>query len=801
MKALHKDIFREIKKSFGRFFSIFAIVFIGVAFFSGVNSSSYIMKYSADKYYDEYNFMDFRLLSKDGFTIEEVEKIKNTKGVLGVHATNTIDVLTNSKSKPLTLRLHGISLENSNDNNNINKPLLKEGRYPENSGECLVEVTTMKEAPYEIGDTIRVHSGTDMDINYSLKTDTYKVVGIVNSPYYLSYEKGTTTIGDGIIDYFCIIPDEDFNFNICNEVFVTVNGAKKFNSYEKEYFNEVNKVKERLEKISDYTVLDRTYNYSYSDYESAADKIDAISKVFPVFFLLVAALVCLTTITRMLDEQRGNIGILKALGYSKVSIVSKFLIYTSVATVLGVVLGLALGMVLFPTVIYNAWRIMYSMPEVQLCFLPELCIGIGILFILITNLTAYLVCYKELFETPSLLMRPKAPKLGKKIFFERIKFIWKKLSFSKKVTVRNIFRYKKRFVMTVVGIAGCTSLLLAGFGIMDSIKTIGNTQFKELFKFNYEAASSIEITEELIDKYKTNDSIKDLTAVSKINKSISNKNLSYDIALYVISDIDKFDDFFTLRNRITGEKIDIKKEGIIISEKTSNDLKVNVGDKVKLSSSENKTIEVKVAGITENYIDNYGYLTAKLYSELFNESIINNRLLLKIKENSKTDNIVISINGEDGIVSMIPYSKILDNFNDLIVSLNYIVIVLIISAGALAFVVLYNLTNINISERIREIATIKVLGFYDKEVSSYVYRENIILTIIGTFFGCLLGIVLHRFIMVNLDLDTVMFGRNIKGISFAYSILLTLGFSLIVNFVMYFKLRKIPMVESLKSIE
>ena len=811
LKPLGKDTFREIKKSLGRFISIFAIVFIGVAFFAGVKASAPDMKYTADKYYDDNNLMDFKILSNTGFTDSDVEKIQNIRGVNGVFKTYSMDVITKNNSATSVLKVHALPIDNINkeDENYINRPVLIEGRLPEKSGECVVEKAKIYSSSYKINDKIKIESGTATDILNVMKNNEYTVVGTVTSPYYLSFEKGSSSIGDGKIRDFIMVPQSDFKLPVYTEVFATVKGAKELNSYEDEYFELTDKVKTAIQDLNkeNYHVLDRKSHYSYVDYGNAADKVDAIAQVFPLFFFIVAALVCLTTMTRMVDEQRGNIGLLKALGYGKWKIASKYVIYASIASFTGSILGLIVGMILFPTVVFESWNSMYTLPKIQFELQLPLALGATSISVLITTLAAFLACYSELVETPSLLLRPKPPKNGKRIFLERLGFFWNRLTFTHKVTARNLFRYKKRFMMTVIGISGCTALLLAGFGIRDSIKTVADTQFGELIKYDLEV--TLKNTSTLDDKDKVFNLLNQDSRITNIMKIASLKgeatlgDESKSVNIVIPSDPNKYKEFFTFRSRGNNKEQILNDDGVIISEKLSKDLKVKIGDEIVVNKGDGTNKNVVISGIIENYLGNYVFISPNYYKEIFEiEPESNNLIMMDNNLNSEElSSLESDLNSESVINSIYSYHSISENFNDSIGSLIYVIIVLIISAGALAFVVLYNLSNVNISERLREIATIKVLGFYDNEVSAYIYRENIILTVIGALVGSLLGIALHRFIMVTVDLEDVMFGRNINYLSFIYGFVLTIGFSLMVNFVMHHKLKKIAMVESLKSVE
>lgn len=1078
--ALRKDILREIKKSLGRFLSIFAIVAIGVAFFAGVKASVPIMKGSADKYFDDYNLMDLKLQSSLGMSEEDAKAIKQIDGVEGVYASYSIDAITTLESYQKVIKVMSFPLGASVDDvNYINQMKLINGRLPEKENECTIESGKIITSGLQIGDQITLSSGTQEELGDSLKNTTYTIVGEVTTPYYLSHEKGSSTIGSGTIDNFIYIPDTNFTMSVYTELYVTIKGAKEYNSYDDAYFDAIDKVKtavstlgedradlrfqeiktEALQKIKDgrveyeaneklyqeeiakakaqlsnahdqaligqatlnanklsteqmfaqkeeeikqseaqisqlqtqyqvlktqleeqktqvdaqfsnlqkqiseaqdkikdidqqiadvdaqlkdpsltalerqlleekkknleYTkqftqptltllqqqmtalqnamntgmaqlevletqinnakaqletgkqqladakasaqsqfaqaqeqidsgtsqvvsgqtelakqekdgaaklleakekldkseadiqametpqwyVLDRHSHYSYMDYGSAADRMGGISKVFPLFFFLVAALVCLTTMTRMVDEQRQEIGTLKALGYAKGYIAMKYIAYAGLASIFGGIFGAIAGMLIFPAVIYNAWNIMYSLPSVHL----QLQVGLGVLAIflvsMITIAAAFFAVYKELMEVPSQLMRPKAPKNGKKILLERIPFLWKHFNFIYKVTARNIFRYKKRFFMTVIGISGCTALLVAGFGIQDSIGEIVVLQYGTINQYDvsmtYQAEATLSQREDAMDVFLKDHRVEDAMGIGTYHGFYEDKGEDKGVTLYVPSDLTKFQDFVTLRTRKGHEELTLNNDGAIITEKLASLKDVGIGDSIAIDNGDGTKKDIKITGICENYVGHAIYMTPSYYKSVYRISAKDTELLGKLTTTDKAQEA--SLGNEfmklESIDSVVFYSGIADSFADTVSSLSFVVVVLIISAGMLAFVVLYNLTNVNVSERLREIATIKVLGFYDKEVSSYVYRENIFLTLIGSLVGLVLGTLLHSMIMNLAEMDNVMFGRNIYPISYVYSVLITMSFSIIVNLVMYRKLKKIPMVESLKSIE
>ncbi|NKF05517.1 ABC transporter permease [Clostridium gasigenes] len=809
--ALLKDTFREIKKSFGRFVSIFAIVTLGVAFFAGIKAAAPDMRITADKYYDDYNFMDLRLLSTLGFNENDIDKIKKYGNIEGIFPTSSMDVLTTINNNELVLKIHAIPKNNlSNDNKDyINRPKIVEGRLPENPGECVIGKGDIREADVKIGSKLKITSGTNDDISKSFKIDEFQVVGIVETPYYLTFEKGTSNIGNGRVSNFIMVSEKDMEIDCYKEVLITIKDAKKLNSFNKKYEDFILPSKNSLEDIgeSKWYVLDRNSNYSFVDYDGSADRVSAIAQVFPLFFFLVAALVCLTTMTRMVDEQRINIGTLKALGYSKLAIASKYILYAAFASIGGSIAGIAIGFTVFPIVIVDAYSMLYTLPPVILKF-DVLYASIATLSaVLITTLAAFLACNKELIEMPSLLMRPKAPKEGKRILLERIPFIWNRFNFSKKVTARNIFRYKKRFFMTVIGIAGCTALLLAGFGIKDSIEAIVEKQFGEVYKYNmtigFDSNTDMQNQEEIIKEVSKNGEITDYTSIKTKNVDVSSDEATEAVTIIVPKYKNEFNNFIDLKSRKNKEEVEIQEDGIILTEKAAKQLKVRIGDTIYIDKEENEKVPVKIRGISEQYVMNYVYMTDNLYEKIFKEEIKFNKMFAILADKSKEseDKLSKDILKESKVTSVSFNSLSENSFKETISSLNYVVLIMIISAGALAFVVLYNLTNVNISERIREIATIKVLGFYDNEVSAYVYRENFVLTFIGTLTGLGLGVLLHKFIMITAEPDNMMFGRNIDFMSFLYASILTLAFASIVNFVMYFKLKKTPMVESLKSVD
>lgn len=1079
-KALNKDIIRDILKSKGRYFSIMIIVALGVAFFSGIKISPIVMRETVDSYYDKYNFMDIELISTLGLTDNDVKSIKNLENVKGVFPAYSMDVISNLNNQDRVLKIHSFPTKNNNDENYINKLKLIKGRLPKKTGECVVLKPKYDHLNLSIGKNIKVDTGTDEKIDEKLKTNKYKIVGIVQSPSYLSFDFGNSSIGSGNVDGVMIVPQEDFKLDAYTEMYITANGAKEKVSFYPEYKETVKRAENQIESISEkridaryeevvkdateelnkskkeyndkkkettdkiknaekelengkkeiknaksklkaekinvknqikngkkkllnaekelengrekykssrkefiskkekvssqitnaenqlkplkekinstksdisnlenqlnnpniseeeknniieriygykailsnlesqynegnkkinsiknelknaenqlykaklkldkserkikseknklvsmeekaklefkkaeeeiiknekkiedneikfknskekaknefakaekklkdaedeikkiekpeWYILNRDKQYSSAEYAGCADSIDALASIFPIFFVLVAALVALTTMTRMVDEQRINIGTLRALGYNSKMIAKKYIIYAMSASSIGSILGLIIGYTVFPIIIYNSYAIMYTVPKVNLKFDLLISILSIVTSIFVTTFTAYIACRKELIETPAILMRPKAPKKGKRILLEKIGFIWNKIGFIWKVTLRNIFRYKKRFLMTVLGISGCTALILTGFGIRDSIRMIVDVQFGELNKYSmttsFDSDEKIENINKLKSFIKEENGIKEIGMFNNQNAKVMINNKEKEVTIIVPEDKSNFEKFITLRDRKEHKPINLKDNGVVISEKAARNLNAKIGDSIKILNENDVTAKAKIIGISENYVNHYIYMTNNYYKKLFNRKADINRVYgitdekITIKEEDKIAKNIMDSTCANGTVFT---TGIKDGFSDTIKSLNYVVILMIVSAGALAFVVLYNLSNVNISERIREIATIKVLGFYDKEVSAYIYRENVILTLIGAFVGLGLGKLLHQFIMITVEVENMMFGRIINPLSYLASFVLTIIMGVIVNIVMNRKLKKVKMVESLKSVD
>lgn len=1091
-KAIRKDFYLEIRKSVNRFLSIFLIVALGVAFFSGIRASEPDMQLSADKYFDEFNLMDIRVISTYGLTHEDLEKIKDVNGIKEVQGVYTYDVLSETKEDQMVLKLQSFS-------DQVNKVKLSEGRFPKLAKECVIDEALAGDTGYSIGDVITVKAGSGDVLEDYIDNNEYTVVGIGTTPYYLSLERESTTIGNGTVNGFVIVPEENFCMEYYTEADILVDGAKEKTSYTKKYKklvdtavdqieditkercevrydsimeeanqsisdaqieltdakekaekklsdgwdklvkakqdmkeakqkitdgekelaegktelskaedklaegrtaynqgktelsdareefekgrkelekqkkelasgkaelnekedtltaarNEIEKKKAELEaakaylseeeynamlseitkqeqiiiegesaiaagkktiksgeeelakgelklqkaeesllvgedellkaqsdlvsgeneiknakhtieeneqkildgkaeiedgevkieksekkywegkeeaelkiedaeaelsdakeKIQDlkepeWYVLSREKMQVIEEFGQNAERIGAIGEVFPVMFFLVAALVCLTTMTRMVEEQRTQIGTLKALGYGKGAIAAKYLLYAGLASVSGGIFGAIVGQKVLPMVVIAAYRILYNnFPYTLLPFNYYYGISSIVIVCGCTIFAAYFACTKEMHESAAQLMRPESPKAGKRVLLERL-FIWKHLSFTQKASIRNLLRYKKRFFMTVIGIAGCMALLLVGYGVRDSIFNIAQMQYERLFKYSGSVSIKDDASkaqrEKLLTFLNQDESIEKEKLIYQTSVTISTKEKEKTGYLIVPQTEEEFQDFIHLTDRKTHEsyKINLAGEGVLLTEKVAALLDVSVGDTISLKISDTQKEEVIIRGIVENYAMHYVYMLRETYESLFKTNLKTNLILFNYKPDTVIEEEAL---GESVLAfkaaSQISFStQNKESIEGMMDSLDIVVWVLIISAGLLAFVVLYNLNNININERKRELATLKVLGFYDTEVASYVYRENIMLSLIGTLAGVFFGMVLHRFVILTAEVDMLMFGRNIDWKSYLYSAGFTMLFSLLINWIMYYKLKKINMVESLKSIE
>ncbi len=1101
-KATRKDFYMEIRKSPGRFLSILFIVALGVAFFSGIRASEPDMRLSGDSYFDKANLMDIKAFSTFGVTEDDIRAIEALDGVKHAEGAYSSDFLYNMEEEQQVV--HIMSLQKD-----MNLVEVSEGRLPEKVGECMAD----SESGYQIGDIITLESGTEDPVTDILKAERLEVVGLGSSPCYLSFGRGSATVGDGSIRAFLVVPEETFDMEVYSEVYLQAEGAEQLTAFTDAYekcveevqeqveeitgaraeirkqeiqeeaeeelekareeleegreeaqaelsgaWNEIENGKSRLEdgkkKIADgrkqlenaentlnskqkeldaakseyaagmlkftdgkkqyekslaeyeagrqqaeeqiaegrqalagfrqeldkgwsayeefmkqiaqmeaappetgtpeyeqweitldtlkkqvqetkatldaqeqsyvqevqkieavqeqlhsaenmlaqtkaaldsseaqladariqivsgqeqitagreelkkqekelnrgereieenegkladalkkyeegkqaaeeeladaekeisdaeeeladiekpkWYVYDRSTLIEYNGFGENAERLGAIGRVFPVLFFLVAALISLMSMTRMVEEQRTSIGTMKALGYSKFAIASKYMGYAMLATAGGSVLGVLAGEKILPYIIVYAYGILYKhLPQILVPYQWSYAVMASAAAVFCTMLATVMACYRELDAQPAILMRPPSPRNGRRVFFERITVLWKRLNFTWKSTVRNLMRYKKRFFMTIFGTGGCMALMLVGFGLKDSCYEIAELQYEDIQLYDGSIYLEEDITqnqkEKLEKTLEKEQDIENYMSADMQNVTLVNGKNERTAYICVLSEEEKIPEFVDFHDRRTKEKYQLSDQGVIVSEKTARLLDAKTGDSVWIKDESGADKEVKIEHICENYLGHYMYFTPAYYEKIYGEAPEYNSIFFVVKDSvtqeqmEKIGRRTLEMEGALSVSYMFDIEKQLD---DMLRSLNLVIIVLIISAGMLAFVVLYNLNTVNIAERKRELATLKVLGFYDGEVAQYVYRENILLTFLGGALGVILGNMLHRFIIETVEVDSAMFGRIIHMPSYVYSLALTVLFSLLINGVMYFKLRKIDMVESLKSIE
>ncbi len=781
MKKLLKETIVCMVKTSKRFISILVIVLLGVGFFAGIRAVAPDMKNTLDNYYEKTNMYDIFITSNYGIR-EEVEKKLEEK--YNVETGYSFDAITTKKEDYAT------KIISYNKEDKINTPKLIKGKMPEKVDEVVVDNDFRSEI--KIGDKITIDSNL-------INNKTVTVTGYVESPLYISTERDSTNLLSGTIDYYLYMNET----NIISPVKTTayINLAAEESRFSKKYEDTVKKAKTDIRKTlqeekvtgEEWYVLDIDSNAGFYQYEQDTERIDNVAKVFPLVFFIVAVLICLTTMTRMVEEERSQIGTLKSLGYKDSAIMFKYILYATLATIIGSIIGVVIGYRLLPELCFEMYKNMYRLGDIKLSYYASLTFQGMIIALLCTLGATIYTCRKTLKESPANLLRPVAPAAGKRVLLERIPIIWNHLSFSHKVTVRNVFRYKKRFLMTIIGIAGCTGLILAGFGLKDCIVKMVPHQYEEIFSYQAKIALNEEKTNETINKIKENKKIKDILEVQEEAVTIDNKDTNQSVTL-VIPKEDP-DGFIKLQDRKTNEHYNLN-NGIIITEKLANLLEVEENDVLKFTGTDK--YEKKIAHITENYLFHYIYLPKSEYQEdEYNTVLVKTKNMTEKEEKE----FASKLKEIPGVSSITFTSSTRHIFDDTMDNFAYVSLILIVSAGALAFVVLYNLSSVNISERRRELATIKVLGFYDKEVYQYINRENTILTLIGILLGLGIGNILTMYIIKTCEIDMLMFDPTIALASYIYAILITAAFAILVNVILYFSLKKIDMIESLKSVE
>ena len=781
MKKLLKETIVCMVKTRKRIISILVIVLLGVGFFAGIRAVAPDMKNTLDEYYKDTNMYDTYITSNYGVSDAVIEKLEEN---YNIEAGYNFDAIT-TKEEDYATKI--ISYETDDK---INTPKLIKGRMPEKNDEVVVDNDFREEI--KIGDKITLDSNL-------VNNKTVTVTGYVESPLYISTERDSTTLLSGTIDYYLYMPVENIISPIKTTAYIKLdtNESRFSNEYEdvvKEAKKEIrqNLKEEKLEGQTWY-VLDIDSNAGFYQYEQDTERIDNVAKVFPLVFFIVAVLICLTTMTRMVEEERSQIGTLKSLGYKDSAIMFKYILYASLATIIGGMIGVLIGYRLLPDLCFEMYKNMYRIGDIRLSYYASLTFQGMIIALLCTLGATIYTCRKTLKESPANLLRPVAPAAGKRVLLERIPIIWNHLSFSHKVTVRNVFRYKKRFLMTIIGIAGCTGLILAGFGLKDCIVKMVPHQYEDIFTYQASISLNEQATEDTIEQIKENKKVTDTLRVQEESITIDNKDTNQSVTLMIPAEDSS--GFIKLQDRRAKTKYNLD-DGIIITEKLANLLEVEESDTLEFTGTD--SYKEKISHITENYLFHYIYLPKESYKE-----DTYNTVLIKTEEMTESEEKAFANELKEipGVSSITFTSSTRHVFDDTMDSFAYISLILIISAGALAFVVLYNLSSVNISERRRELATIKVLGFYDKEVYQYINRENTILTIIGILLGLGIGNILTMYIIKTCEIDMLMFDPTIAVASYIYAILITAAFAILVNIILYFSLKKIDMIESLKSVE
>lgn len=829
-----KNLLREIKRTFTKFLSIFAICALGVAFFAGIRATSPDMKEAGDRLYNTYNLSDISVISTSGLTADNIRDLESIEGIQAVRASLFVDAMargTGEKEKNLRLYSMPIKLKSeyaplidlipdygidTSPEYEMNGVEIVSGRMPLNDTETALDYTLEGSLVKQLGDEITLTT--------SGGTVTLRVVGFIRSPMYISmFERGTSSIGNGTSDGFAYASGNAISslgtklpvMSLLNTYYtradIVISGKEGLSAYSDEYEALVNEVTDRIEDYAStqsgtWYIQDRSGNPGYSDYSENTDRIAAVGDVFPLIFFIVAALVCLTTMTRMVEEQRIEMGTMKALGYGGWQIAMKYAVYAMSACISGGVVGAIIGFKLFPYVIMKGYSIMYYLGKLETPYRADIAFMAIAAMAVCTAAATFSACYASLKEVPATLMRPKAPKAGRRVLLEKIPFIWKKLSFTSKVTVRNLFRYKKRFFMSVIGIAGSGALLVTAFGLNDSIFGIIEKQFGDIWQMDVQAyvyeAMPLADMQELLGKNPANDDFDSVMFCLDSQMECKNGGRSQNgVHLLGVESAESMAGRVSLHNG--GTPVTLDDSGVVVTAKLAETLSIKVGDEINMRTGGEDHL-MRVIGIADNYVYHYVYITAAYYETVFGKAMLYNGFMGNLKDgltDETMDAMSTQLLSDSRMYTVRTIGSIYASVWDSLSILNYVVLVLILGSGMLTFVVMLNLTNINIGERMRELATLRVLGFYDKEMYAYIFRENNALSVIGAFVGLLFGKIMHLFVIRTCEVDMVMFVRSAKPLSYVYAFALTIAFSLIVNLLMRPKVRAIDMVESLKSAE
>ncbi|MGM9607359.1 MAG: ABC transporter permease [Oscillospiraceae bacterium] len=815
-RSVLKLTWRSIRTFFGRYMALLLIVALSAGFFAGLKITQDAMVHTGDKFLSEQNFYDFQLLSTLGFTGEDVERVSELSGVEAAEGSYSLDAMVACDGSDRPVKLLALPEE-------VNLPRLVAGRMPAAENECLADDERFGED--DLGTTIRIAEENDESVTAQLAGEEYTIVGIVDSPLYLNLERGTTGIGSGSLYTFFYLPKENFTSEVYTEVNVTLLETAEI--YSEEYDELIEDHKEEITQLCSQLaderyetlladkgltaelaaqfginepetyVLTRDENAGYVSFENDTAIISGIANIFPVFFILIAILVCITTMTRMVDEERTQIGVLKAMGFGSGAIMAKYLLYAGSATLIGWAAGFFLCTWGLPKVFWFAYSSLYDFAPLSYLFSPELAVlTLAVSLIGILGST-FISCRKELSSVPAELIRPRAAKSGKRILLEHITPLWKRLSFLQKITLRNMFRYKRRLVMMLVGISCCAGLVVTAFGVRDSMIDVGELQFESVQKYDMEADFEEGTADAVCAQLDELEAVSSYRTVATHRVDVTGAETLHSVSMMCFRDTDRLADYWDFRSG--EETLAYPGRGeALVNTKIAQKLDVSVGDTIEIRDADMRTCTVTVSGIFDNYIYNFVIVSEETYADAFGEWEANAALLCVEGDAEETAKLLTKI---DEVTSVSRLATTKENVDNALSCLDYIIWLIVLFSGALAFIVIFNLTNINLAERSREIATVEVLGFYPKETDSYVLRENLVLSILASLIGLPLGTLFHRVVMSQIVIDLFVFDIHVKPISYVMALICTVLFAVIVNLFMRRQIEKIPMAESLKAVE
>lgn len=805
---------RNIRSFFGRYMAILIIVMLSVGFYAGLKITKDAMVNTCGKYLDEQNFYDYDVVSTLGFTQDEVTALEQLSFIESAEGVKSLDTMVEYDGNAKPLKLFALPEE-------MNLPSLTAGRMPEEDTECLADANMF--SVEDIGSEIYISDNAEVE--GQLVSQAYTIVGLADSPLYLSDDRGTTNIGSGRLEGFLYLSANSFIGDVYTDVYLCLNKAAPV--YSQEYDELIGShetaVLEMVESLADERykallaennltaetaglagisrpevyVLTRLENAGYVSFENDSSIVSGIANIFPVFFILIAMLVCITTMTRMVDEERVQIGTLKALGLKNTTIMAKYLLYAGSATLLGWGIGFFFGTWALPQVFWYAYSSLYDFAPLEYLFRPSLALFTFLVSMAGILGSTWFSCRRELESQPATLLRPRAAKKGKRILLERITPFWKRLPFLQKITLRNMFRYKQRLIMMLVGIGCCAGLVVTAFGIRDSMINTATMQFEQVQKYDMEvtfSAGSAEVVSENLEKL---EEVGEYLTCSVERVELQADETMQSVSLYTFADTERIADYWGLH---TGsEVVSFPESGeAIISRKSAEKLSLATGDTMEIQDSEMRSMTVTVSGIFDNYVDNFVLISADTYHGGFGEWQANTALLTV---SGDAEDLAGTLMDVEQITSVMQLSDTKEDVDSALSCLDYIIWLIVLFSGALAFIVIFNLTNINLAERSREIATVEVLGFYPKETERYVLRENLILSVLGGVLGLPLGALFHRFVMHMIQIDTMFFDIHVTFFSYLLAFICTILFAVITNLFMRRRIGKIPMAESLKAVE